>query len=207
MNEPKEMLNDTLEMETQHNEKAHMRNPEFIIYTGPMFGTKTTRMLIELDRAIYRGQSVVACKPVIDGRYAAAEIVTHGGLRFPAINVSSAEQLQRIAAEHDVVGMDEAFMIDGCADVLIDLYKSGKTVVVSSVQLSAQGQPFDEVARMMPWATRIEVCPAVCPLTGRDAYFTVRRDGGGTEIEVGGMDLYEPRAWGCTPFTGQGTQG
>lgn len=207
MSETEETLNDTLEMEKRQTEKRPMRNPEFVIYTGPMFGTKTTRMLIELDRALYRGQSVVACKPIIDGRYAAAEIVTHGGLRFPAINVSDAEQLQRIAAEHDVVGVDEAFMIEGCADVLIDLYKAGKTVVVSSVQLSAQGQPFDEVMRMMPWATRIEVCPAVCPLTGRDAYFTVRRDGGGTEIEVGGTDLYEPRAWGHTPFTGQGTQG
>jgi thymidine kinase len=190
-------------MELEAPRGKFVRNPEFIIYTGPMFGTKTTRMLIELDRALYRGQSVVACKPVIDGRYAEAEIVTHGGLRFPAINVTEAWQLRKVALEHDVIGVDEAFMIDGCADILIDLYKEGKTIVVSSVQLSAQGQPFDEVVRMMPWATRIEVCPAVCPLTGLDAYFTVRRDGGGTEIEVGGADLYEPRAWGRTPFTGR----
>lgn len=207
MNETEEKLNDTLEMETRHSDRARMRNPEFIIYTGPMFGTKTTRMLIDLDRALYRGQRVVACKPVIDGRYAAAEIVTHGGLRFPAINLESASQLLHIARDHDVIGVDEAFMIEGCSDVLVDLYKSGKTIVISSVQLSAQGQPFEEIMKMMPWATRIEVCPAVCPLTGRDAYFTVRRDGGGAEIEVGGMDLYEPRSWGHTPFTGQGNQG
>ena len=203
MSDSQETLNDTLEMEFEAPREKFVRNPEFIIYTGPMFGTKTTRMLIELDRALYRGQSVVACKPIVDGRYAEVEIVTHGGLRFPAINVTEARQLRKVALEHDVIGVDEAFMIDGCADILIDLYKEGKTIVVSSVQLSAQGQPFDEVVRMMPWATRIEVCPAVCPLTGLDAYFTVRRDGGGTEIEVGGADLYEPRAWGRTPFTGR----
>ncbi len=203
MSEPRETLNDALKMQFESETRKTMRNPEFIIYTGPMFGTKTTRMLIELDRALYRGQSVVACKPVIDGRYATVEIVTHGGLRFPATKVTEAWQLRHIALEHDVIGVDEAFMIEGCADVLIDLYKEGKTVVVSSVQLSAQGQPFEEVVRMMPWATRIEVCPAVCPLTGLDAYFTVRKDGGGTTIEVGGADLYEPRAWGHTPFTGR----
>lgn len=203
MSETNETLNDALEIDVNFSRSKRVRIPEFIIYTGPMFGTKTTRMLIDLDRAMYRGQSVVACKPIIDGRYSASEIITHGGLRFPAINVSEAWQLRKVAMEHDVIGIDEAFMIDGCADVLIELYKGGKTVVVSSVQLSAQGQPFDEVVRMMPWATRIEVCPAVCPQTGLDAYFTVRRDGGGTEIEVGGADLYEPRAWGHTPFTGR----
>jgi thymidine kinase len=82
------------------------------------------------------------------------------------------------------------------------LYKKGKTIIVSSVQLSAQGNPFEEIAEMMPWATKIEVCPAVCTVTGNDAYFTVRKDGSDKQIEVGGSNLYEPRSWGQTRFTG-----
>lgn len=179
-----------------------MRNPEFIIYTGPMFGTKTTKLLMELDRATYRGLTVVACKPTTESRYSVEEIVTHGGLRFPAVNLNNANHLYNLADSYDVIGVDEAFMIDDVAKVLIDLYKRGKTIVVSSIQLSASGQPFEEISEMMPWATKIEVCPAVCPITGRDAYFTVRKDGESKQIEVGGSDLYEPRAWGQTAFTG-----
>ena len=47
----------------------------------------------------------------------------------------------------------------------------------------------------MPWATKIEICPAVCPVTGRDAYYTFRKVEGLEEIAVGGAELYEPRCW------------
>jgi thymidine kinase len=179
-----------------------MKNPEFIIYTGPMFGTKTTRLLMELDRASYRGFSTIAFKPTVESRYSAQEIVTHGGLKFPAVSLNNAKDLYELVSNYDVIGVDEAFMIDGIAKVLIDLYKKGKTIIVSSVQLSAQGNPFEEIAEMMPWATKIEVCPAVCTVTGNDAYFTVRKDGSDKQIEVGGSNLYEPRSWGQTRFTG-----
>ena len=91
-------------------------------------------------------------------------------------------------------------MIEGAATALIDLYKMGKTVVVSSIQLSASGQVFEEIRDLLPWATKIEVCPAVCVKSGLDAYFTVRKSDGSQEIEVGGSELYEPRAWMHTPF-------
>jgi thymidine kinase len=97
--------------------------------------------------------------------------------------------------EFDVVAVDEAFMIEGIAKALLILYRKGKTIVVSSLQLSASGVVFEEVRDMMPWATKIEVCPAVCPLTGRDAFYTHRKLEGLDEITVGGSDLYEPRCW------------
>jgi len=54
---------------------------------------------------------------------------------------------------------------------------------------------FEEVRDMMPWATKIEICPAVCPITGRDAYYTHRKIESVNEITVGGADIYEPRCW------------
>ena len=95
----------------------------------------------------------------------------------------------------DVVAVDEAFMIDDCAEALLSLFRMGISIVVSSLQLSATGKPFVEVRDMMPWATKIDVCPAVCPITGRDAFYTHRKLAGLDEITVGGSDLYEPRAW------------
>jgi len=94
-----------------------------------------------------------------------------------------------------VVAVDEAFMIDNCASALLELFREGKTIVVSSLQLSASGMVFEEVRDIMPWATKIEICPAVCPVTGRNAYYTHRKIEGMNEIVVGGSDLYEPRCW------------
>ena len=174
--------------------------PEFTVYTGPMFGSKTTRMLSVLERASYQNKKVIAFKPKMDDRYAESEIVTHTGLKFPAINVNSGEEIESLAEDHDVVGVDEAFMIDGVAESLLRLYKKGKSIVVSSIQISATGQVFQEIKDVLPWATKIEICPAVCVKSGYDAYYTVKKSETTGEIQVGGSDIYEPRAWSCTPF-------
>jgi thymidine kinase len=168
-----------------------------------MFGSKTTKMLSVLERCSYQNRKVIAFKPKMDDRYATGEICTHAGLKFPATNVSSGSDIALQAEGYDVVGVDEAFMIDGCSNALIDLFKRGTTVVVSSIQLSASGNVFDEIKEILPWATKIEVCPAVCVKTGDNAYYTVRKVDSLSEIEVGGADIYEPRAWLATPFVNE----
>ena len=173
--------------------KNHIPNPEFTIYTGPMFGAKTSRMLAALDRAMYQSKSVATFKPKMDHRYSDDEIVTHSGIKWPAKCVSSGEEIVELSKDADIVAVDEAFMIDGVARALIHLFKRGKTIFVSSLQLSARGETFEEIQQMFPWATKVEICPAVCPFTGKDAYYTVAKVDGLSYIDVGGADKYEPR--------------
>jgi thymidine kinase len=165
-----------------------------------MFGAKTTRMLSVLERCSYQNRKVIAFKPKLDDRYAEGEICTHAGLKFPAVNVTSGKEILEKCKGYDVVGVDEAFMIDNCANALIALYTHGITVVVSSIQMSASGNVFKEIKEILPWATKIDVCPAVCVKSGNNAYYTVRKVENLSEIEVGGAEMYEPRAWSKTPF-------
>ena len=184
-----------------------VNDPEFIIFTGPMFGSKTTRLLAALDRYRYQSKNIVAFKPRMDDRYSNVEIRTHSGGGIPAISVNSGigivEYIRDSVSGCDVVAVDEAFMIEGVAEALLSIFRSGKTVLVSSLQLSASGKVFEEVRDMMPWATRIEVCPAVCPISGRDAYYTHRKLAGMAEIAIGGSDMYEPRCWEHHDFINQ----
>jgi thymidine kinase len=182
-----------------------LHDPRFIIFTGPMFGSKTTRMLAALERFTYQNLRVMAFKPRMDDRYAKEEISTHSGTTFPAIIVSSGQEIWEIVMEHrpGVIGVDEAFMIDGSAEALLKVFQMGITVVVSSLQLSASGKVFEELRDMMPWATKIEICPAVCPVTGRDAYYTHHKVQGLDEITVGGAEYYEPRCWEHYSFINQ----
>jgi thymidine kinase len=169
-------------------------NPEFIIFTGPMFGGKTTRMIASLERAKYRKKKIILFKPEIDGRYSQNKVKTHTGASWNAINVINGQSILEQANGSDIVAVDEAFMIPGCADALITLFRRGKSIYVSSIQLSSAGEPFEEMMKLFPWATKIEVCPAVCPITGEDAYYTIAK----TEvdlIQVGGSEIYEPRSY------------
>ena len=155
------------------------QDPTFIIFTGPMFGSKTTKMLAVIDRYRYQQKKVLAFKPQIDDRYSESAIVTHSGGNLAAICVKKGadvvEYVHKMRERLDVIAVDEAFMIPGIAESLIQLFKEGHTIVVSSLQLSASGLAFEEVRDIMPWATKIEVCPAVCPATGSG--------GGGTEFD------------------------
>lgn len=178
----------------------NFRDPEFVIFTGPMFGSKTSRLLSALIRCKYQNKNIAVFKPKIDERYSQNNIVTHGGTEWPATNITNGQELLDLSGQSDVIGVDEAFMIEGCAEALIKLFKQGKSVFVSSIQLSATGHPFHEIKEMMPFATKIEICPAVCPHTQRDAYYTVSKKKTKDEISVGGAESYAPVCWEMAPF-------
>jgi thymidine kinase len=181
-----------------------MKN-EFVIFTGPMFGGKTTKLLSAIDRYSYQKQKIFAFKPSLDDRYSTGYIVTHTGGKVSADLVRAGAEIFATVNAYEgdsrfnprktaVIAVDEAFMIPGCGETLVSLFRRGHTILASSLQLSSNGQPYEELAAIMPYATKVEVCPAVCTQCGSDAYYTEKVGGRSDhEIEVGGADLYHPR--------------
>ena len=175
-------------------------NPEFVIFTGPMFGGKTTKLLSAIERYKYQNREIYTFKPKIDSRYVPNHIVTHWGGKIKASQIENGLDikyvLEKVEKKNIVIAVDEAFMIPGAGECLIDFFKNGSTVLVSTLQLASTGGPYEEIQKMLPWATKIEICPAVCTTCGVDAFYTSKTGGKPeTEIEVGGSDLYEPRCW------------
>ena len=117
---------------------------EFVVYTGPMWSGKTTRLTAAVERHRIRQTDVLCFKPDIDGRYADNSIVTHSGSRVDAISVSNGREIIEAVKRQspEVIAVDEAFMIDGASDALIEVFRSGVSVYVSSIELSANLKPF-----------------------------------------------------------------
>ena len=174
------------------------KSPELRIYTGPMFGGKTTRMLAALERYQYQNRVTLLFKPKIDVRYSEEKVVTHKGQEHTSVLISSGEEILEKGLDADVIAVDELFMIPDSASALLSLFKKGKTILVSTLQLSSQPTgytAFHEVKELMPWATDIEICPAVCSKCDRDAYYTERKGEQDREILVGGAESYQPVCW------------
>jgi len=180
-------------------------NNEFTLFVGPMFGGKTTKLLSAIDRYTYQGRNILAFKPNVDERYSKEEIVTHWGGKLSAKRIGDGKELLRYLREATawqeedetfVIAVDEAFMIDGVGEVLVSLFKEGHTILASSLQLSSDFTPYKEMQEMMPYATKIEVCPAVCSTCGLDAHYT-KKIGGRSDhqIEVGGSEMYQPKCF------------
>jgi thymidine kinase len=179
-----------------------MNNPEFIIFTGPMFSSKTTKLLACLERYKYQKRTIHAFKPLIDDRYSEHEISTHSGWKQPAQNIRTggdlliwAKNMMAKGERCDIIAVDEAFMIPEIGPALISLYMSGLTIVVSSLEMSSSCNPFKEIVALFPFSTKIEKCSAVCTICGSNAHYTHRKTSDKAEIAVGGEEMYEPRCW------------
>ena len=168
-----------------------------------MFGGKTTKLLSAVDRYKYQKRDIFAFKPQVDQRYAKEKIVTHWGGKLRADLVSDATEILESLVlngvslqDQPVIAVDEAFMLKDAGTVLPKLFKAGATVIASTLQISSDGTAYPEVAGFMPYATKVEVCPAVCTICGADAHYT-EKIGGRVDhgIEVGGAEMYQPRCF------------
>ena len=68
-------------------------DPRFEIFTGPMFGGKTSLMLAAIAREKYRKKKIVAFKPKMDHRYGDSYISTHTGYKLEALPVSTGDEI------------------------------------------------------------------------------------------------------------------
>ena len=179
-------------------------NPFFNVYIGPMFGAKTTRLLADIDRLKYKGKKVIAFKPNVDKRYAVDKISSHNNGTIEAYCIDDAEEILQFISKYEeskverinTIAVDEAFMINNIDKVLINCFRLGYNIIVSSIQMNAKEQPFENIKNMLPWATKINVCPAVCTMCDNDAYYTEALfdiENATQEEKVGGKEMYEPR--------------
>jgi len=184
-------------------------NPTFELYCGSMFSGKSSRVILEAQNHVYRGRRILAYKPRIDDRFSKNEITTHSGMvSFPAEQIDRGEDLgKHLLALEDVdpkfttVLVDEVFMIEGVSNVLIWLYRNGFSILASSLDMGSHMEPFPEVTKIMPWATRIEKCTAVCHVCKAPANFTYRKPEAASDfILVGGVETYEARCANCHPL-------
>jgi thymidine kinase len=140
---------------------------------------------------------------MVDQRYAKEKIVTHWGGKLKAHLIFDANGIWEFLVsvgtsprDRPVIAVDEAFMLKDAGIVLPELFKQGATIIASTLQISSDGTAYPEVTGFMPYATKVEVCPAVCTICGGDAHYTEKVGGRSDHgIEVGGAEMYKPRCF------------
>lgn len=175
--------------------------------TGPMFSGKTTMLIKEIERSRARENSAVLLKSAMDTRYSVNDVVTHDGVRLPAMVLPEGEPcvptLKRIAEDYDVIGVDEGHFWDGTpglAAALDELAFSSKTVYVAMLNRKNIGTPFDLSKELIPLADEVFFLAARCARCGGKATFTQRITNyriEGKQKFVGGAGDYEARCRSC----------
>lgn len=176
---------------------------ELTVFTGSMFASKTSALISKGERHLIAGQRVVYCKPAADTRYSETELVTHSGMKVPAITLDEIYYKLYIREwikvfEADVVLIDEVqFFSEEIIKIVQDLLTDGKIVYVAGLDLDFLGEPFNVTAQLMGLADNVQKLQAVCSECGKDSYQTAKIAGTAERLELGGKESYIPVCREC----------
>ncbi len=163
-----------------------------------MFSGKTERLIARLRQEQARGRRVAAFKHVIDDRYDATHLVTHKQDRFNALRAKDAADIERTAADADVVAIDEGhFFGTPLIDTVRRLVAAGKTVLIAGLEFNAWGGPFEPMPTLAAMADNVIVRTAPCRRCGKPAHYSQRLVAVTSNLLVGGAESYEPRCADC----------
>jgi len=178
------------------------------VITGCMFSGKTEELLRRLRRAEIAGQSVAVFTPALDDRYGETTIGSHSGHRWDAHVVESeGEDVWTVVDDlngEEVVAIDEAnFFDDHLVDVCEHLADDGRRVIVSGLDQTFRGEPFDPLPQLVALAEYVDKLRAICTVCGEPATRNQRLvDGEPAHVDdptivVGAEESYEARCRNC----------
>jgi len=168
------------------------------VICGSMFSGKTEELIRRLKRAQFAQQKVEIFKPAIDIRYDEEMVVSHDSNEIQSTPVPAAANIPLLAADCQVVGIDEAqFFDDEIVTICNDLANRGIRVIVAGLDMDFKGNPFGPMPALMATAEYVTKVHAVCTRTGNLAQFSYRKTSNDNVVMLGEQQEYEPLSRGA----------
>jgi thymidine kinase len=168
------------------------------LITGSMFSGKTEELIRRLRRAQFAGLKIEIFKPAIDKRYSETKVVSHDEKSINSTPVENAASILLLAADCDVIGIDEAQFFDSSiAEVCNKLADSGKRIIVAGLDMDYTGKPFGPMPALLSIAEFVTKVHAICTRCGNLAQYSFRKSLEEQQVLLGEKDIYEPLCRRC----------
>ena len=176
------------------------------VNTGAMFSGKSTLLISQGEKHLKAGQRVLFIKPALDNRYSETEVVTHDGIKVPAISLDVNGAISSImrSFEYDVVLIDEAqFFSPRICNGVWWLISQGIKVYASGLDLNYLGDGFETMNELMAMADKVNKLKGICEKCGSDSIITGKKsfiedeEDSGNIIDLGSEDKYIPLCRSC----------
>lgn len=165
------------------------------LYIGPMFSSKTSSMINDVERHHIAKKKCVIVKYAKDVRYdhlaSSGGIVTHRGTEFARVPILHVDKLADVELPRGttVIGIDEVQFLPDSIAFIQSWANAGYTVICAGLDSTFQGKLFGHMGELIALSENVTKLKAVCSC-GYDASFS-KRIAGGTEVEeLGGAESY-----------------
>ena len=185
---------------TEERRKNRLNGTGWIeVIVGSMFSGKSEELIRRVRRAQIARQKVQVFKPCIDDRYSKEEIASHSGMTHLSKPViTAADLMKELEDDTQVVAIDEGQFFDmGIVDVVNDLARNGRRVIIAGLDQDYTGKPFEPMPQLLSVAEFITKTHAICVKCGSTANYSQRTVESEERVEVGASDKYEARCRKC----------
>ena len=174
------------------------------LITGPVCCGKSEELLRRVTRYEIAGYNVLLVKPKVDTR--SDTVKSRNGSERNCIEIDNPEGIYEEINTYveknnrclDIIAFDEGQFYKDLYRVAKDLLLKKFKVIVSALDSDFNGKPFGDITKLVTLSDSVEKLTAVCMVCKCDhAIFSQKLKKGGNQIEVGDLELYQPRCINC----------
>ncbi|VEU58846.1 thymidine kinase [Mycoplasmopsis gallinacea] len=178
--------------------RKNVENGTIEIITGPMFAGKSSELIKRLTLYKIAKFEPIIFKPALDTRFSDSKIVSRTGSTFPAISINEPKEvLSHIDEKTEVIAFDEIQFFDKKIITIIEkLANKGIHIIISGLDMDFEGNPFENVAKLMAIADKVDKLKAVCMVCYAPAGMSFRKIDSKLRTVIGD-DIYEARCRFC----------
>jgi len=125
-----------------------------------------------------------------DTRYSVEDVSTHDLQTWKAVPASCLADIEAVALENQVIGIDEGQFFPDLVDFCERMADLGKKVIVAALDGTFQRKKFGDVCELISLCEEVHKLNAICMICSEEAAFSKRLT---TETDVqliGGSDKY-----------------
>ena len=168
---------------------------------GPMFSGKSTRLIEQMRKYVYKAKKTIMVKYYADQRYSEkSEVVTHDLIKYDSINCKLLRNSFETLKQYDVIGIDEGQFFADLVEVCEELALKGKIILIAALNGDFRMEPFPVIQRIISKADKIKLLKAYCFNCHKDAKFSLRIVQSNETVLIGAGEAYKPACRECHVF-------
>ena len=168
---------------------------------GPMFSGKSTRLIEQMRKYVYKAKKTIMVKYYADQRYSEkSEVVTHDLIKYDSINCKLLRNSFETLKQYDVIGIDEGQFFADLVEICEELALMGKNILIAALNGDFRMEPFPVIQRIISKADKIKLLKAYCFNCHKDAKFSLRIVQSNETVLIGAGEAYKPACRECHVF-------